>query len=73
MVERRCDKCGAKMDPPNTFVPFFGCSTNDTIEKATIFVSRRVGESTFVPVDLCEKCEKAVHDFIFEKDNWVGV
>ena len=68
MVTRTCDKCGRIMKAPNAFSPFFGCTDNDTIERASLIISRKVSETELVPVDLCNECEMKVYEFIFNKE-----
>lgn len=69
MILRTCDRCGAEMKPlyfPPYPVTYCVAGENKPVYHAEVYVSVTESDGQIRPVDLCEKCNAAVHNYIFD-------
>ena len=70
MILRTCDRCGAEMEP--IYFPLYGNPINygadpfgDTKFKPQLFLSVTVPGGKVRPLDICDKCNLEIMDYIF--------
>lgn len=69
MKSIKCDRCGNYIPYK---LPYMNCAANGVITpKLTMTVWESVSQITR-EVDLCDDCQKAVYDYIFDYGNGVG-
>ena len=65
----KCDRCGK--DIPYR-PPYMNCATQDAITPKMTMIAWEPISQTTREVDLCEECQKAVYDYIFDYGNGAG-
>lgn len=65
----KCDRCGK--DIPD-ISPYMNCATNGVITPKLIMTVWEPVLQKTREVDLCQKCQEAVYDYIFDFGNGVG-
>lgn len=73
MILRTCDKCGREMEP--IYFPPYGNPINygadpfgDTEFKPQLFLSVTEPNGKLRPLDICDKCNTKIMNYIFNDD-----